>query len=272
MTKTDTTAQKSETPENSAKPEKTQRKLFPPWSPITAFFMVIAAYLGASIIGELVLEFYGSLQHWSTRQISDWLTSSTYAQFTNSIMVYGLMALAIYVFVHSYKVSLKGLGLVRPRLKDLGIALLGIPVYIGGYVVIEIAAKSLFPAIDVNQEQQLGFPITHSPAAQLLIFFSLVVLPPLVEELLMRGFLFTSLLKRLRLIPTVIITSMVFASAHLQLGSGAPPLWIAAIDTFTLSLVLCYMRYKTGSLWPGIFLHAMKNGVAFLAIFVFHSV
>jgi membrane protease YdiL (CAAX protease family) len=88
----------------------------------------------------------------------------------------------------------------------------------------------------------------------------------------MRGFLFTSLLKpaavhlRRDLSPVVL-----FAAAHLQIGSGAPLLWTAAIDTFILSLVLCYLRYKTGSLWPGIFLHMLKNLLAFLVIFVFHK-
>jgi membrane protease YdiL (CAAX protease family) len=257
-----------------AQAENTQtktKKLFPPWSPFAAVLLVVAIYLGASILAEIILSLYASAHHLTTAQTNSWLTNSTYAQFFNSALVYGMMAAAIYAFARRFKVSLGSFGLVEPRFRDVGIALLGVPVYILGYVVLEVIAKSLFPSIDVNQQQQLGFPTTVSPAEQLLIFLSLVILPPIVEELLMRGFLFTSLLKRLKFIPAAIITSLVFASAHLQLGAGAPPLWIAAIDTFTLSLVLCYMRYKTGSLWPGIFLHALKNGVAFLAIFVFHA-
>jgi membrane protease YdiL (CAAX protease family) len=131
-------------------------------------------------------------------------------------------------------------------------------------------AKVLIPSLNVEQQQQLGFQPTTSHIGLILTFISLVVLPPLVEEFIMRGFLFTSLLRRLKVVPSIVITSIIFASAHLQFGSDAPLLWVAAIDTFMLSLVLCYMRYKTGSLWPGIFLHALKNCVAFLSIFIFH--
>ena len=56
--------------------------------------------------------------------------------------------------------------------------------------------------------------------------------------------------------------------AHLAEGGAAGPLWIGFIDTFILSLVLCYLRVKTGSLWAGITLHALKNGIAFVALFV----
>jgi membrane protease YdiL (CAAX protease family) len=34
-------------------------------------------------------------------------------------------------------------------------------------------------------------------------------------------------------------------------------------------MVLAYLREKTGSLWPPIGLHALKNFVAFMALFVF---
>jgi membrane protease YdiL (CAAX protease family) len=248
---------------------KTKSRPFPPWSPFLAGFMVVATYFGASIIGEVILQIYAALHHFSSRTAEAWLTSSAYAEFSGFAVIYGVMALAIYLFTRGYGVSLRTLGMVRPRLKDIGIALLGVPVYIGGYFILSIAAKIIFPSLDVEQQQQLGFQVTHDAVGRVLIFVSLVILPPLVEELLMRGFLFTSLLKKLQFVPAALVTSVIFAAAHLQFGSGAPLLWIAAIDTFMLSLVLCYMRFKTGSLWPGIYLHGLKNLVAFLSIFVF---
>ena len=42
------------------------------------------------------------------------------------------------------------------------------------------------------------------------------------------------------------------------------------LDTFILSLVLIYLREKTGGLWASITLHAFKNGVAFVALFALH--
>ena len=49
-----------------------------------------------------------------------------------------------------------------------------------------------------------------------------------------------------------------FAVAHLPEGGAAGPLYIAALDTFVLSLVLIYLREKTGSLWASITLHAVS--------------
>jgi len=96
------------------------------------------------------------------------------------------------------------------------------------------------------------------------------VLPPLVEETVFRGFVFAGLRNKLKFVWAALATSALFASAHLQIGNGQPLLWVAALDTFTLSLVLCYLREKTDSLWPGILLHALKNGIAFLSLFVLH--
>ena len=89
---------------------------------------------------------------------------------------------------------------------------------------------------------------------------------------MVRGFLFTGLTQKMNVVLAAIVTSIIFAAAHLQWGSGAPLLWAAAADTFTLSMVLVWLRHKTGSLWPGIGVHFIKNGIAFLALFVFKGV
>jgi membrane protease YdiL (CAAX protease family) len=121
----------------------------------------------------------------------------------------------------------------------------------------------------VEQSQELGFnPV--GTVELILTFISLVILPPLVEELLMRGYLYTSLKKKLSKIAAALVTSVIFAAAHLQFGSGAPLLWVAAIDTFVLSLFLVSLREKTGGLWASMTLHATKNLIAFMSLFIFH--
>jgi membrane protease YdiL (CAAX protease family) len=85
---------------------------------------------------------------------------------------------------------------------------------------------------------------------------------------MMRGFLYSSLKKAMPVGLAAVSVSLLFAAAHLPEGGAAGPLYIAAIDTFILSLVLVYLREKTGSLWASITLHALKNGIAFVALFV----
>jgi len=97
---------------------------------------------------------------------------------------------------------------------------------------------------------------------------SLVVLPPLAEETAMRGFLYTGLKRLFPWTVSGMLVSLLFGAAHLAEGGASGPLWIGAIDTFTLSLVLVFLREKTGNLWAGVALHATKNFVAFYALFI----
>lgn len=244
-------------------PQKPAKLVFPPWSPLVAVIILVASFFGAALIGELLVMAVAGATG-SSLEGSD----STTIQFLAVFITYGLMTTIIYLFVRNQKISVAALGLVRPRLKDVGIALLAIFPYVLGYAVLLGILQTLFPALDAEQEQQLGFEPTRSAIGLTLTFISLVLLPPLVEEFVVRGFLFTSFLGRYKFVIAALLTSIVFGAAHLQFGSGEPLLWVAAIDTFILSLVLCYMRYKTGSLWPGIVLHGMKNGLAFTLLFL----
>lgn len=247
------------------KPDKDSKS----WFPVRALLVVLITYFGAQYVSAIVLVVFGLISGRTLDGVIDWLGDSSIAQFANSLLFYGLMVYVVYLVLKRSGGHLRDIGLVRPKFRDIGIALLGIVPYVAGYLVLLGLATEIFPGINVNQEQQLGFDRTQQGIGLLFTFFSLVILPPLVEEIVMRGYLFTSFIKRYRFVISALVTSVVFAAPHLQLGSDAPPLWSAAVDTFVLSLVLCYMRYKSGSLWPGIILHALKNGVAFFSIFVF---
>ena len=126
----------------------------------------------------------------------------------------------------------------------------------------------LIPSINLDQQQQIGFDHATGLVSLTLVFVSLVILPPIVEEIMVRGFLFSGLRSKLGVLASALIASFLFATAHLQLGSGEPPLWIAAIDTFLLSMALIALRIRTGALWAGVLVHALKNGVAFAYLFV----
>jgi membrane protease YdiL (CAAX protease family) len=240
-----------------------------PWNPWLAVVFVVVVYFASQIIAALGLSLYAGVQHWPRQQAEDWLSTSIYAQFFYVVIAEGLVLGALYKFLKLYRRSWSSIGFRRPKWSDLGIGLLIAPLYYVTYVVIIGVASWLVPSINVDQTQQLGF----SPAGsgQLIVtFISLVILPPLVEETLMRGYLYTSLKKGLPQMAAALLTSVIFASAHLQAGSGAPLLWVAAIDTFVLSLFLIWLREKTGSLWASMTLHALKNGIAFITLFILH--
>jgi membrane protease YdiL (CAAX protease family) len=159
---------------------------------------------------------------------------------------------------------------VRPRLSDVGYTLIGFGAYFGIYVALSNFVSNNLPQVDLNQRQDLGFSTSASGVDLLPIFISLVILPPLVEELVVRGVLYSGLRTRLMFVPAALITSAVFALAHLNGGVNSSVIWVASLDTFVLSMVLVSLREKTGSLWPGIWLHGLKNGIAFLALYILH--
>lgn len=230
-------------------------------------FVAIVFY-ASQIVSALVISLYPIYKHWSNARAVDWSNNSISVQFLFILMAEGLMIGAIYAFLRGYRLSFKAIGLRRPRWSDLAYGLAAAPFYFLFYLLTVVVVQHFAPSLNIDQQQQLGFDNVTGSLPLIMTFISLVVLPPLAEEIMVRGFLYSTLKKALPLGAAVVATSALFAAAHLPEGGAAGPLYIAAIDTFILSLVLIYLREKTDGLWAPITLHAIKNGIAFVALFV----
>jgi len=240
------------------------------WSPWVGVIFVVVVFYVSQIMAGLGISIYPALQHWTSSQANEWLSNSTGAQFIYIFLAESIAIGAVWQFLKLYRSNFAAIGLLRPRWKDVGYGLLAVPAYYLTYLLTVGVVSHFVPGLDVNQNQEIGFENVQGALPLILTFVSLVVIPPIAEEILVRGFLYSSLKKAMRLIPAALLTSLIFAAAHLPEGGAAGPLYIAALDTFVLSLVLIYLRERTGSLWSSITLHAFKNGVAFFALFVFH--
>ncbi|HSW36916.1 MAG TPA: type II CAAX endopeptidase family protein [Candidatus Saccharimonadales bacterium] len=244
-----------------------------PWNLWQAIVFVVLAFLASSVViapifVQLVAAIYGSVRHWSADQISNWVSHSLVTRALYGLVAYGCILGSVYLFLKYYERPWTTIGLKKPRWVDPAIGLTALPVYLLFYGALTVAIAHFVPSLNLNQQQQTGFSNIHGGLALSVTFISLVLLPAFVEEVIMRGFLFTSLRKSLNLWPAALITSVLFAAGHLPEGGTAGPLWIAAIDTFALSIVLCYLREKTTNLWAGITLHGLKNSIAFVALFI----
>ncbi len=239
------------------------------WTPTTTVTVTLAIYFGAQIIGAGLIYLLPSLFGVQESTITHWLDKVILGQFIFVIVIEALTFYFLYWFIKRRQSNLRAIGLKRPKWRDLGYVLIGFAIYFISYFFVLAIVRQIAPHLDTNQKQVIGFDgASHWQLP--LVFISLVILPPLVEETLVRGFLYSGLKKRVPIIWAAIITSVMFAAAHLQAGNGEPLLWTAAIDTLILSFVLIYLREKTGGLSASIGLHMLKNLIAFVSLFIFH--
>lgn len=239
-----------------------------PWWAV--FITFLAYFVGSSIVVGSSYILYMAISGANATKTEEVFLSTTLGQFATVAGAYAGMSAVIYLFLRYRKTSLRAIGLPRgPRFKDFGWALLALAVYLPVSQLILQAVAAVNPVVDLGQRQQLPFDDVSGPGI-ILIFIGLAILPALVEEIMIRGFLYSGLRQRTKIIPAAFLASFLFGIAHLQFNSGAPLLYTAATDTFILSIFLIALREKTGSLWSSIFMHGLKNGLAFLAIFVFN--
>lgn len=87
-----------------------------------------------------------------------------------------------------------------------------------------------------------------------LSFVTVALAAPVLEELIFRGVILDSLLKRLSPVRAIIWSSVIFGIAHAN-----PWQFIAA---FSIGLIVGWLYYRTKSIWPGILLHFINNATA----------
>lgn len=238
------------------------------WGPIAGLvYGLLVAFIGGSIIASLLTTVALTFVAPNDQAIVDW-QQSIVGVLVTSFMATVFTAGAIFAYVKWRGGTLLQLGIQPIRLRDFWVAIIGMLTYLLTYIVIVAVAHAFVPALDLEQKQDLGFADPEGFMQLAAAFLTLVVLPPIVEELVFRGFIFGGLRKRFNFLITAIATSVVFALGHLQFGNDAPLLWVAAIDTFVLSMVMCFVRERTGSIVPTVIMHALKNCLAFTFLFL----
>ncbi len=116
---------------------------------------------------------------------------------------------------------------------------------------------NFWPDLDV-QETVKAFQKSDSIGLKILVIFLAVVIAPLAEETLFRGFVY-GVLKRYTDAPfAALSSSLMFAVIHLHVGSLLP-LWMLAV-------FFCLAYEITGCLLVPMLLHAIFNAVSIIAM------
>ena len=221
---------------------------------------VIIAFLGVQLLVGLYVQ--------TMRQVGISVGEGPLFSLIVSAIAYSLTILVLLGIPHLARRSTtrKELGLTRGLYwRDYLWLLGGFVAYLVVTNLVMAASRVLLPNIDYDQTQQTGYESLSQMYEYILAFLGLVVIAPISEEIMFRGFLFGKL--RTAKVPTWLaigITSLVFAVLHFQGNVG--------IDVFALSIVLCLLRLWSGSLWAPIMLHMLKNGIAFYFLFINPSI
>lgn len=108
----------------------------------------------------------------------------------------------------------------------------------------------------VNKLRELPVPV---------VVLAMAVVPALFEEVFFRGYLFAALRSRMTGPATILATAIVFGLFH---AIAPNPLASERFVSSTLmGLVLGWVRWRTGSLAPGVLLHALHNGLLVLLVY-----
>ncbi|MBH1980249.1 CPBP family intramembrane metalloprotease [Candidatus Saccharibacteria bacterium] len=199
--------------------------------------------------------------------------NDTVVQTSVSVIVYIVtIALAVYApwRLLGQKLTWEdvGLGQSLPRWRDIGLAPVMLVFSLIATGIVMYVANLLLPAVDLETQQQIGFENLTQRYEMLLAFFTLVVLAPICEEFLFRGYLYGRVRKYYNAFWAIALTSVVFGLMHIYAGPGLPLQWNVMIGTTVLAVFIAILREYTGSIWAGILVHMLKNGIAFFVLFI----
>lgn len=228
---------------------------------VSLIFIFISSQVLAAVITQIILSVSG-------REID--IFQSTTAQFLFILIAEALAVWAVFWLLRRRGLGFSSIGLGRrPRWGDLGSALLVFLVFYILLAVLFALLVALAPDIKpkLDEPQQIGFTSINSIIDKLMAFTALVILAPIGEEIMVRGYLFSGLRRHWHFLPSAIVTGLVFGAAHLQPENPGALVWGAALSTFILSFALVYLREKTGALYASILVHSLNNAIAFTVYF-----
>jgi membrane protease YdiL (CAAX protease family) len=229
--------------------ERTPRPESSGWRPWLAWAALVAAFVGA-LLGALVVGAIGSA------------AGSSFSDPSPAVSISATI-LQDLAFIAAALLFASAAG--RPMPEQFGLRATRIWPAIGwmaaafaafyAFTLVWVAILGVSPD-DSKLPDELG--VDDSTVALLAVAFLVAVVAPIAEEFFFRGFFFGAMRNWKGMWPAAIITGLVFGGIHIGSAEAAFLLPLAFFG-----FVLCLLRERTGSLYPGIALHCMNNSLAF---------
>jgi hypothetical protein len=142
------------------------------------------------------------------------------------------------------------LGLVRPAAGPALIAIAVLVVFLLGYDALTyLLGRDIVTPFQVDTYRTARDSGTLS-----LLWLTFVVVAPVAEEIMFRGFLFRGWVRSERsAIPVILVISLLFAAIHVQYD------WFGMLQVFFIGLLLAIARWRSGSTLLTILMHMLAN-------------
>jgi sodium transport system permease protein len=125
----------------------------------------------------------------------------------------------------------------------------------GKWIGITALYKDQFAATERLLQEFRGLPLS-------LILVTLAVVPATLEEFFFRGYLFSGLSERFKGARVVLASGLLFGLFHVLTPSVLTP--ERFLPSSFLGIILAWVCYRSGSIFPGILLHGVHNSLLLL--------
>ncbi|MDP9346401.1 MAG: CPBP family intramembrane metalloprotease [Actinomycetota bacterium] len=220
----------------------------PGWRPVTSLFALLAGF-GGAIFGAIVVGLVAGLLGAS-------LTDPPPAVSIIGTVVQDVCLVASALFFARLA--------ARPRPSHFGLRAARTWPAVGwaalayagfyGFTAAWVALLGTKPA-DENLPKELGADKSTLALVSVAVLVSVVA--PMAEEFFFRGY-FYGALRNWNVWGAALVTGLVFGAIH---AGSAQSEFLLPLAFF--GVVLCWLRERTGSLYPGIVLHCANNSIAF---------
>jgi len=200
------------------------------------------------------------IQYTNTKLISNGIITLAEAYIYGALFLYLVIAASVYGIIRiKYRLTISALGIHFRG--SVGNILLGLktwsifelfffllPLIIGKHELIYNRAQKSIVLI-----------VSDIPGHQVALYIlGAVVLAPIVEESLFRGFIYSPFRRRIGHKSTAVLSSLIWSLGHYDVGFSG--------GLVVLGIIFIYLYAKTGSLLPSIVVHA---GISFTGLLIF---
>jgi membrane protease YdiL (CAAX protease family) len=166
------------------------------------------------------------------------------------------VALIVVVVLGFYKEGFSSLGFTANKLPKA--LLYGMVGFVLAFILAGIVGYPIQQQFGVDPTQEALSQSAAVPGLLPVVFLSGVIIAPIAEEVVFRGYLYKAFRDRFKPSYAIVLSAVLFSVIHLE------PL--AAASLFVIGVVLAYVYEKTGNLMAPITLHVLNNAVAFLFV------